>query len=118
MKERLINRLENYLINDYTKTDEDVYNDLYNIIQDYEEESGDYSLDFYFDEIVSYEIAEDMAKYQLESGGLIRLYYFLGNANIQSYDLFKVNGYGNLEELTRQDLAEIVSDIIEGLKND
>ena len=105
----LKNKIENIEVTyDYEET----YNNLYNTCIDYMNETQDWFLEEIFDDIISYETAEEIAKVELEKGGLIRLYYFLGNANLER-DMFRINGYGNLEDLTFNDLEDLKEEILD-----
>ena len=96
---------------------EDTYNNLYNTVIDYENDTQDWDFDYLFEEYVSYDLAEDIAKNELENnGGLVRLYYFLGDANLNN-DLFKINGYGNLEDINKEDLECLKDEIINIIDN-
>ena len=113
-KEELINYLENYTITyDY----EEDYTNIYNACIDYMNNTQDFDIEDCFNDIVSYDLAEEQAKYELENGGLVRLYYFLGDANCNN-DIFKINGYGNLEDITKDDLEYLKEDILDRLKEE
>jgi hypothetical protein len=116
MKKELLNLRKNIeSINiDYTRLYEDIYNDIYNIVIDYENNTQDFSFDYLFEDIIDYDSAEDRAKWELENGGLIRLYYFLGDANLNN-SLFKINGYGNLEDIYIDDLTTLKEDILDNI---
>ena len=43
------------------------------------------------------------------------MYYFLGNANLNN-DVFRINGYGNLEDITKEDLDYLKEQVIEQLE--
>ena len=101
-----INEIE--ITYDYDET----YTDLRNTCIDYMNETQDWKLDYYFEDFVDYEIAEDIARDQLERGGLIRLYYFLGDANLNN-SMFRIDGYGNLEDVDITDLQFLKDEIIE-----
>lgn len=88
------------------------YTELRNATIDYMNDSQDWDFDSVFDDIIDYEIAEDMAKHELETGGLIRLYYFLGDANLNN-DIFRIDGYGNLTDIDKDDLDYIKEQIID-----
>lgn len=110
-KKELIKKIEEIEITyDY----EESYNNLYNTCVDYMNDSQDFSLEYLFEEIVSYDYVEEMAKSELEHGGLVRLYYFLGNANCNNY-IFRINGYGNLEDITKDDLDNLKQEILDEL---
>lgn len=95
---------------------EDTYNNLYNTVIDYENDTQDWDFDYLFEEYVSYDLAEDIAKNELESGGLVRLYYFLGDANLNN-DMFRINGYGNLEDIDKDDLEYLKDEILNIINN-
>lgn len=112
IKDKYLERIKDVEITyDY----EDSYNKLYNIVVDYSNETGDYSIYYLFDEIVSFETVECLAKNELEEGGLLRLYYFLGNADMNN-DIFRINGYGNVEDITKEDLEFLKDEIIVNLQ--
>ena len=93
---------------DYDET----YTNLINATIDYQNDTQDWCFEDIFEDIIDYEIAEDIAKNELEKGGLIRLYYFLGDANLNN-ELFKIDGYGNLTDIDKDDLDYIKEQILE-----
>ena len=97
---------------DYDKT----YSDLYNVAYEYMEEYNDYDLEYLFEEYIDYDLAEEMAKHELEEGGLARLYYFLGDANCNN-DLFRVDGYGNLSDIGKDDLDYLKEEILSNIED-
>ena len=116
MKKELLNlrkNIENINI-DYTRLYEDIYNDIYNIVIDYENNTQDFDFDYLFEDIIDYDSAEEKAKWELENGGLIRLYYFLGDANLNN-NLFKIDGYGNLKDIYIDDLTTLKEDILDNI---
>lgn len=96
------------------------YTELLNATIDYQNETQDWCFEEMFNDIIDYEIAEYRAKQELEQGGLIRLYYFLGDANLNN-DIFRIDGYGNLTDITKDDLdyikEQILDEINEKLNN-
>lgn len=111
MKElrELKERVENIEITyDY----EESYCDLKNAVIDYMNDTQDWDFDYIGEDIIDCELAEEQTKYELEQGGLIRLYYFLGDANLNN-NLFKVNGYGNLEDIDISDLEYMKEEILD-----
>lgn len=90
---------------------EGTYSNLYNAVIDYENETQDWDIDYLFQDIVTYDVAEDIARNELEKGGLVRLYYFLGDANCNN-DIFKIDGYGNLQDIDKDDLEMLKNDIL------
>lgn len=113
-KEELKEYLNNY---EFTYDYEQDYCNLYNACVDYMNNTQDWSIEGWFENIITYDTAEEIAKQELENGGLVRLYYFLGDANCNN-DIFKINGYGNLENATKDDLQEIINNILEELGNE
>lgn len=97
---------------DITFDYDESYTNLRNTTIDYMNETQDWDFDYLFEEFIDYEIAEDIAKNELEQGGLIRLYYFLGDANLNN-SLFRIDGYGNLEDITKDDLDYLKEQIID-----
>lgn len=91
---------------------EETYTKLKNAIIDYMNDTKDWDFEYIGEDIIDYELAEDQAKYELENGGLARLYYFMGNANMNN-ELFKINGYGNLEDIDIDDLNNMKEETLD-----
>lgn len=91
---------------------EEVYCDLKNATIDHMNETQDFDFETIGEDIIDYETAEQQARYELENGGLLRLYYYLGDAYLNS-DLFKINGYGNLENVDIEDLKNMKEEILD-----
>lgn len=104
LKERIENIESNYNYNSY-------YTELYNTTIDYMNDTQDFDFEYLFQDIIDYELAEECAKQELENGGLIRLYYFLGDANLNN-DIFRFDGYGNLTDINKSDLDYIKEEIL------
>lgn len=111
--EELKDKIENI---DITFDYEDTYTNLYNTVIDYENDTQDWDFEYLFEDYVSYDLAEDIAKNELENGGLVRLYYFLGDANLNN-DMFRINGYGNLEDINKEDLEYLKDEILNIIDN-
>ncbi len=94
---------------DYDET----YTNLRNTTIDYMNESQDWDFDRLFEDIVDEEIVEEMAKHELEEGGLARLYYFMGDVNPNCESIFRIDGYGNLASIDKDDLSYIKDEILE-----
>lgn len=90
------------------------YGELYNACIDYMNETQNFDLDYLFEEFVDYETAEERAKYELENG-LERLYYFLGDTKISNNILFRINVYGNLENISKEDLEMLKEEILNNI---
>lgn len=97
---------------DITYNYEEVYCELKNAIIDYMNDTQDWEFEYIGENIIDYEIAEEQAKHELENGGLLRLYYYLGDANLNN-DLFKINGDGNLESVYKEDLQNMKEEILD-----
>lgn len=91
---------------------EEVYCDLKNAVIDYMNDTKDWDFETIGEDIIDYDFAEEQAKCELENGGLSRLYYFLGNTKPNG-DLFKINGYGNLENVDIEDLKNMKEEILD-----
>ena len=106
---KLKERVENIEITyDY----EEVYCDLKNAVIDYMNDTQDWDFETVGEDIIDYDFAEEQAKSELENGGLLRLYCYLGDANLNS-DLFKINGYGNLESVYKEDLQNMKEEMLD-----
>lgn len=117
-KKELLDILKNYDLS-YTngKSLEEMYNEIYNYCIDYMNDTQDWSIEEHFNDFLDYDSVEEYAKHELENGGLVRLYYFLGSVNCNN-NLFKIDGYGNLEDITQDDIQFLVTDIIDTLETD
>lgn len=93
---------------------EEYYTELYNATVDYMNDTQDFDFEYLFEDIIDYDSAEERAKYELENGGLLRLYYFLGDANLNN-DMFRINGYGNLTDIYKDDLDYIKEEILNAI---
>lgn len=91
---------------------EDTYFKLYNTCIEYMNNTQNFELESLFEEYISYDIAEAMAKDQLEKGGLERLTYFMGDTNFYYRDIFRIDAYGNLHNITEEDLQFLKDEII------
>ena len=94
---------------------EEVYRNLYNTCIDYMNETQSWDFEYIFEDIIDYELAEERAKWELENGGLLRLYYFLGDAN-PNYDLFRIDGYENLTNVRKDDLDDLKQEILDKIE--
>ena len=91
------------------------YTELRNATIDYMNDTQTWDFEEMFYDFIDYDLAEDYAKHELEEGGLVRLYYFLGNANFNN-EIFRINGYGNLEDITKEDLDCLKEEILEKIE--
>ena len=104
LKERIENIESSYNYEEY-------YTELYNTTIDYMNDTQDFDFEYLFEDIIDYDSAEECAKQELENGGLLRLYYFLGDANLNN-DMFKIDGYGNLTDINKDDLDYIKEELL------
>lgn len=81
------------------------YNKAIEALCDYDSEHGGI-------DIISYDIAEELVKQELDKGGLIRLKFFIGDINLTD-DYYYMDGYGNLQNITRDWLIMQLEDVIE-----
>ena len=115
MKElrELKERIENIKIDyDY----EESYTNLYNTVIDYMNDTQDFDLEYLFEDFIDYETAEEIARNELQNGGLVRLSYYLGDTNLND-EIFKLDGYGNLENITIDDLNNLKDEILENIND-
>lgn len=96
----LKNRLESYWDLEW------YYWELYNILSDFDWED-------YLSDYLTIDAAEEMAKHQLEDWWLARLYYFMWDVNRNTENLIKLDGYWNCEEVSADDLIDIIDDVID-----
>ena len=111
----LLEKLEEINIDNYNKDTEELYRDIINNVIDYENDNQDFDLEYIYEDIIDYDTAEEIAKSELDKGGLIRLYYFLGDANLNN-SIFHIDGYGNLEDFDREDVRYLKEELIDEIK--
>lgn len=113
-KEELLKNIKGVKI---TYDFEETYNKLYNYVIDYMNDTQDFELDELFSEYVDYYTAEEYAKNQLEQGGFARLQCCIENINFYNDNIFRINAYGNIEDITKKDLECLKDEIIERLED-
>lgn len=96
----------------YDEDVRDVYNQLYSICKNYENECDCTEL---FNDFIDSDIAEQIACTELENSGLLRLKCFIGNCYLDE-DLFRLDGYGNLENVTVDTLENLREDILNAIE--
>ncbi len=108
-KRELKNYLYNYNLSyDYEKD----YTNIYNACIDYMNSTQDFKIEEVFYNFIDYEMAEEIAKNRITEGGLASLHCFIDGVNLNE-ELFKLDGYENLENVTKEDLRDLIDDIIE-----
>lgn len=111
----LKDKVENIEISyDYEKT----YNELYNTMIDAWNDGVCLDSEELFLEYIDYETAENIAETELRENGLARLYYFLGDANVATADVFRINAYGNLEEVDFDDLQNLKDELLDYIEDE
>ena len=111
--EKLKEKIESIEVTyDYLAT----YSNLYNVCIDFMNYTQDFDFEDLFEDFVDYDLAEERAKWELENGGLVRLYYFLGNANCNN-DMFRIDGYGNLQDIQKEDLDFLKEEILDRIND-
>ena len=63
-------------------------------------------------DIVSLDTAEEIAKHELDEGGLLRLKCFLDGVSLTE-DYYYIDGYGNLQNITKDWVEMQLEDIID-----
>lgn len=111
--EELKNKIEEI---DITYDYDETYTSLYNTVIDYMNETQDDDFEYIFEDYISYDTAEEIAKHELETDGLIRVWYFLGDANLNG-ELFRIDGYGNLTNVYKDDLEYIKEQILDEIES-
>lgn len=112
-KERLIEKLKEYEITyDY----EQAYSDIYNLCIDYMNETGDFSIEYLFEDYADYDLVKEVAKSEMEKGGIERIKYFINDVDFYNIDLYKFDGYGNLKNVTKDDIEILKEEIIDELE--
>ena len=107
----LKNYLKNYQLSyDYEKD----YTNIYNACIDYMNDTQDFSIEDYFYDFISYEDAEYIAKTRIEQSGLASLHCFIDGVDLNA-ELFKLDGYENLENITQDDLKDLIDNLIDNL---
>ena len=92
---------------------ESVYCDLYNAVIDYQNDSQEWDFEYLFEDYIDYDLAEERAKYELENGGLARLQCYLNDVSVYGCNLFRIDGYGNLENVYKDDLEYLKEGILD-----
>lgn len=111
---KLLQKIKNIEITyDYEET----YTNLYNTCVDFTNENDidGLDLDSPFEDYYSYDVVEEIVKHELETGGLERLKYFLAGSELRN-EIFRINAYGNLEDIHKDDLECLKEDIIDRIK--
>lgn len=67
-------------------------------------------------DLIDEEIAEDILKSELERGGIDRARCFIGDTTTDS--VYKMNGYGNLENVYISDFEDIINNIINEIEKE
>ena len=99
-KANRVSKKANRVDDDYTWDDFDSdINSMWDLINF----CNDNGLDGYLDEYLSYDAAEDFLKTQ---EGLARIWYCIRGIKNPQADWFRIDGYGNLEDMT-ESISEI-----------
>lgn len=117
-KKELKKYLEEINVYNYEKDEDEIYTEIYNKVIDYMNETQDWNLEEFFNDYVDYDYAEEMAKAEIDNGGLLRLTYFLGDTHFYNESLFKINGYGNLENVNRDDLETLKEELLDNIEDE
>ncbi len=64
----------------------------------------------YTGDIIGDDLIDEMAKSELEKGGIQRLFHFMGTYT-PSDDYHLLDGYGNLQRIEKEDLECIIEDL-------
>lgn len=95
---------------------EETYNNLYNTCIDYMNDTQDWDFEDLFNDFINYEIAEEIAEEKLKRGGLERLRYYINDTTFFDSEIFKIDGYGNLSNVYKDDLECIKEEILDTIE--
>lgn len=116
-RKKLINLLKEEVKDIDTKCKKDVFENIKNLIEDFD---ADHSTDYYDDiREISDILDDDDVDYWLEAAekdGVDRVRCFV--ADTYSDDIYKLDGYNNLANVTDGDLESLVYDLTEKIKDD
>lgn len=91
---------------------EEAYNNLYNSCINYDDS---YEFDELFYNFINYDEAEEIAKQEIDNGGLARIACFLQDVDL-SQDIFKLDGYENLQNVYKDDLELLKEEILDKIE--
>ena len=60
---------------------------------------------------------EEIAKNEIEQGGLSRISYFIGDTNFSTDEYYLINGYGNVENIDKDFLEGLIYDLENNFKD-
>lgn len=93
-----------------------LYQAVYDATYKYMQASGNWDLQEAFDDFVDDEWIEEAIKDQMEEGGFERVWFLVSGIK-QLRDIYKVDVYGNLENITKKDVELLIEDIKERLED-
>lgn len=103
----------------FEETERDIKNyDFSAAVNDLRNIGYDYGQDDLVNDFVDEDYINDMVTNELNSGGWTRVACFLAKVDNINEDYYRVNGYGNLEEVTKSDLECTLSDLKKNLCNE
>ena len=94
---------------------EEVYNNLYNSCVDFMNDNQIWDFEYLFEDFINYDLAEEIAKQEIDNGGLSRIACFLGDVDLNQ-DIFKLDGYGNLQNVYKDDLELLKKEILDKIE--
>ena len=92
---------------------EESYSTLREIMSDYWSDTGDEIGVDLFDEYIDYDMAEERARYELESG-LMRLWCFLGDTDLNR-SIYRLDGYSNLQNVDIDDMEILQEELLDAI---
>ena len=110
-----IKKLEELKENLFELSHEKQYDKIINILNDIDNQTA---LDYvYYDSdiITSYD-AEERAESELKNRGLDGLRCYIGDTYAD--DIYRISGYGNLENITDDDIENLIDEVIQILKDE
>ena len=98
---------------DLTNSSEYLFEKLYEIADDNSDFQEAVENRGIFDDFIDRDTLEEMAKHELNEGGLDRLYAFMPEDYGPSHDYFRIDGYGNCQNIDTADIENLKSELLD-----
>jgi len=113
-KKAKLEKILTEILNDKEKLEDkdETINKIIDLLQNYQDETKDYSLEQFIFRFTHYDAVEDYVKCQLDEYWLERLPYLLGEVRDFDERYYIINVYGNLAPVFSGDIEERIDDIL------